>query len=494
MRRISLFLLLVLALTLSATTAPLQQRGAGDDKSMDRSEIVRKNLAPVSKDVLKVKFPRAQEKALSNGLTVLIIEDHRLPLVEVQFNISAAGPVFEPADMPGVANITATMLREGTKTRTSEQLAEQMAQLGASLGSSSQFGSYVTLVSASGLSDNFEKWFGIADDILLNPTFPAVELNRLKARLKVQLTQQRASPGFLESERFSKAVYGNHPASVIAPTPASVDAITSEVLRKWHDERYTPQNTVLGITGDVHAAELLPKLEQWLGGWKKTDLKEVPPPNPKPATAKKVYLVDRPNSVQTSLMMGNITIDRRSPDYIPLTVMNHILGGGAAARLFTNLREEKGYTYGAYSGFTALKYPGPWRAYADVRTDVTDGTMTEFVKEIQRIGAERVPESELEDAKRALVASFALGLEEPGTALSYAIISKLYDYPADYWDTYPARIMAVTAEDVQRVAKKYFNPDTMQIVAVGDASKIKSVMEKYGPVEVYKTDGTKAGN
>src|SRR5215475_9333929 len=189
MRRIYLFILLILALTSAATTAPAQQRGGagGDDKSTDRSEIVRKNRAPVSKDVLKVKFAKAQEKTLSNGLTVLIIEDHRLPLVTLQYNIGAAGPIYEPADTPGLASTTASMLREGTKTRTSEQIAEQTAQLGASVGASSGYGSSATVVSASGLSDNFEQWFAIANDILLNPTFPADELNRLKARLKVQL-------------------------------------------------------------------------------------------------------------------------------------------------------------------------------------------------------------------------------------------------------------------------------------------------------------------
>jgi zinc protease len=312
--------------------------------------------------------------------------------------------------------------------------------------------------------------------------------------MKVQLTQQRTSPNFLLSERFNRAVYGTHPGATISPTAASLDTITPEVLKKWHAERYTPQNSLLGITGDVKTSELVSKLERLLASWKKTDLKEVLPPNAKPSTAKKIYLVDRPGSVQTSLMMGNISIDRRDPDYIPLTVMNHVLGGGAAARLFVNLREEKGYTYGAYSSFTALKYPGPWRAYAEVRTEVTDGAMTEFIKEIQRLGAQRVPEKELEDAKRSLVASFALGLEEPETALNYAIISKIYGYPADYWDTYAAKVTAVSADDVQRIAKKYLSADSMQIVAVGDASKIKTVLEKYGPVEVYKVDGTRAGN
>ena len=158
-----------------------------------------------------------------------------------------------------------------------------------------------------------------------------------------------------------------------------------------------------------------------------------------------------------------------------------------------NLREEHGYTYGVYSSLTALKYPGPWRAYGDFRTEVTGGAMTEFFKEFQRIRDERVPASELDDSKHAIVASFALSLESNDDLLGYAIVRKVYGFPID-WDTYPAKIMAVTAADVQRVARKYLNPENMQVVAVGDLSKIKSVMEKYGPVEVYDADGKKVGN
>jgi predicted Zn-dependent peptidase len=172
-----------------------------------------------------------------------------------------------------------------------------------------------------------------------------------------------------------------------------------------------------------------------------------------------------------------------------MVVMNRIVGDGPAARLFLNLREEKGYTYGVYSNFTALKYPGPWRAGGDVRTEVTDGAMTEFFNEIRRIREEKVPAAELDDAKRSVVAGFALSLEQPTELLNYAITRKLYDFPADYWDTYPAKIMAVTPEEVQRVARTYISPVNIQIVAVGDASKIKPVLEKYGPVEVFVTEG-----
>src|SRR5215831_6495849 len=467
---------------------------AQEDHSADTSKVERKNRAPVSKDVLKATLPRATETTLSNGVVVLIMENHRLPLISIQYNISGAGPLFDPSNTSGLANIAALMLREGTKTKTSLEIAEQSAQLGAEISASAAFGSSSTLINASGLSDNDDQWLALTNDNILNANFPADELNRLKQRLKAQLRQQRANPNFLANERFSKAVYGSYPASVVSATNESIDAITSEMLAKWHQDRFKPQNTILGITGDVKAAEILPKLEKALGAWKKDDLKEILPPNPKPVASKRVFLVDRSGSVQTTVTLGNIAIDRRDPDYIPLTVLNRILGGGPAARLFLNLREEKGYTYGVYSSFTALKYPGPWRAGGDVRTEVTAGAMTEFYKEFQRLREEKVPAMELEEAKRAIVASFALSLERPSELLGYAILRKLYGFPADYWDTYPAQVMMVTAEDIERVARKYINPENLQIVAVGDVSKIKPIFEKYGTVEVYDAEGKRVGN
>ncbi len=477
-----------------ALSAGAQAPGSGgqDSKAVSVSKVERKNLAPVSKEILRVKLPKATETVLPNGLTVLILEDHRFPTVNVQLNLSGAGPIYEPAELPGLANVTAQLLREGTKTRTSKQLAEEVDTLGATITANAGWGSSATVIGAQGLSDNLEQWFPLVVDVLLNPTFPAEEVTKLKARLKGALRQQRAQPGFLANERFSKAVYGKHPAGVVTATEESLDALTPELMGKWHAERYTPQNAILGIAGDVRAATLVPKLKEWLAGWKKTELREILPPSATPTAARKVYVVDRPNSVQTTLSMGNIAIDRRDPDYISMVVLNRVLGAGPASRLFLNLREEKGYTYGVYSNFTALKYPGPWTAGGDLRTEVTEGAMTEFLKELNRIRTEKVSDAELDDARRSVVANFALSLESPTQLLSYETIRKLYGFPADYWDTYPAKIMAVTADDLLRAGRKYFNADTMQVVAVGDGSKITAVMEKFGPVEVFGTDGKPA--
>jgi zinc protease len=457
-------------------------------KTVPLSKVERKNKAPVSRDVLRVKLPKAAEFKLANGLTVLVIEDRRLPLVTARLLLEGAGALGDPPDLPGLANMTAAMLKEGTKTRSSKQIAEEIERLGATINASAPWGSEEANLTASGLSDNISEWLPLTADILLNPTFPESELNNLKQRMKVQLRQQRSSPFFLLQERFDRAVYGKHPAAITAPTPQSIDKITQEMLAKWHSEKYVPQNALLGIAGDVRpddVRQMLSKLPEWKGG---TDKAVLPVPT-MPVSGRKIFVVDRSGSVQTDVALGNIAVDRLDLDYVAMVVMDRVVGGGASARLFMNLREVHGYTYGAYSHLIARRYAGPWSAQGSMRTDATAGAMTEFMNEINRIRDQPVMESELEENKRAIVAGFARSLEQPNQLLDYALQLKIYGLPPDYWDTYPAKIMAVTAEQVQRVARKYIVPDNLQIVAVGDASKIKPVLDKFGPVEVYDTNG-----
>jgi zinc protease len=465
------------------------QGESAHDKSIPTSKVERLNRAPVSKDILNVKLPRPIETTLPNGIHLLILEDHRFPLVTAQFDIDGSGPMYEPAGQPGLAGATARLLADGTKTRTSKQIAEQIDSLGAALSASAGFGSGSTVVAASGLSDTFEQWFALTADVLLHPSFPADELAQYQARAKSALLQQRSQPGFLANQTMSRALYGTYPASVVSATPESLDSLTPVMLRDWHDKHYAPQNTILAVSGDVHAETLIPKLRQWLAEWQRSKVPVKFPPGPPPASKEKIFLVDRPESVQTTLLMGNLAIDRTSPDYPALVVLNEVLGAGSASRLFLNLREEKGYTYGVYSNLIARKYAGPWTAGGDLRTEVTDGAMTEFLRELNRIRDEKVPDDELGAARRSVVARFALSLESPQQLIGYAITRKAYNFPADYWDKYPAQIVAIQADDVQRVAKKYIDPATMQVVAVGDAGKIKTVLEKYGPVEIVDSSG-----
>jgi zinc protease len=244
------------------------------------------------------------------------------------------------------------------------------------------------------------------------------------------------------------------------------------------------------VLGDISARQIKPKLESLLASWTGAGTK--PPTLPLPGVIKgrTVILVDRPSSVQTAFYLGNRAFDRCSPDYIPAQVMNRVLGGGPASRLFRNIREAKGYTYGISSGLTASQYMNLFSLQTSVRTEVTGDALREIVKEFSDIRSQLVPRDELENAKRALVASFALSTENQATALSNATTIK--EYPclaADYWDTYPEKVAAVTAADVQRVAQKYVPLDDLVIVAVGDGSKIRSVLAGFGTIEEWDSEG-----
>jgi len=477
-----------------AAPAGAQQPG---DKSTSTSKVVRMNRAPVSTEVLRVKLPKPYETTLPNGLRVLVLEDHRFPLVTVNLIILGAGATAEPADSPGLASTTAVMLNEGTASRNSKQIAEESERLGADIGFFAGFGGTTANMVGSGLSDNFNDWFALALDQLLHPTFPADELAKWKQRAAVRLRQQRSSPQFLLRERYSLALYCANPdeqstclpEARVTETPASIEGMTPEKLAAWHKGRYVPQNGILAVAGDVDTKELVAKLTNDLASWKRTDLVDQPPAATKAVSERHVYLVDRPNSVQTTVWLGNVAVDRRDPDYISVVVANRVFGGGPSARLFLNLREEKGYTYGVYSNFTAVRYAGPWAASGDVTRDVTEGAMHEFLYEITRLGKDAVPDAELGDARRAVVAGFALSLEQPDRLLGYAVENAIYHLPADYWDTYPAKISAVSPADVTRVAAKYLDPAKIQIVAVGEAKKVLPVFEKYGAVKLYDTQG-----
>ena len=265
--------------------------------------------------------------------------------------------------------------------------------------------------------------------------------------------------------------------------------MTPEMLQKFHSANYRPNNAIFAIVGDVKPAEIVSKLEKTFGAWPRADVPRVNIPKVSETGPAKIYVINRVPSVQTNLLLGNLSIERTDPDYYALSVMNQVLGGGPSARLFLNLREDKGYTYGAYSGLSAFKYRGTLRANTEVRTEVTKGSMDELMYELKRLRDEKVPEEEFERAKRTIIGSFALQLEQPQTLLNNIITQKLYGLPSDYWDTYTQKIAAITPDDVQRVAKKYVDLGRLQVVAVGDAGKIADVLKQYGPVEIYDSEG-----
>jgi zinc protease len=454
-----------------------------------------KGKAPVNEEILKIKLPRAQEADLSNGAHLMVLEDHRVPSIQFQIIMIGAGGYYDPSDIPGLADTTASLMDEGTTSKTSEQIAQALDTMAASVGVSANQGSQIATLTGSALTDQFDHVLTLAADILLNPSFPEKELGLYKVRARASLEEQRTDPDFLREERYSKAIYGSHPASSMGLTRESLEKVTRDALVAFHKKNYVPDHAIIGVSGDITLAEARTKFEGALKTWAKSNTQRPGVVDPPDSGAMKVSLVNRPGSVQTAFMVGEQALNRAAPDYDAVTVMNQILGG-SNGRLFRELRERKGYTYGVYSFARALRYRGDVRAQMDVRTDVTEASLRDMLAEFAKMRDEVVPPGEFKDAQRALTASFALSLENPAELLNLYIVRQLYNFPVDYWDRYTDRITAVTPAQVQAAARKYLDPKKLQIVAVGDAAKIQPALKSFGPLETFDDEGkpVKAGN
>jgi zinc protease len=460
----------------------------GQDKSTPMSKIERLNRAPVNKEILRVQLPRPTVVKLPNGLTLILIEDHKLPTVTFTMWISP-GQMGDPADLPGLASFTADMLREGTAHRTSAQIAAQTDSLGATLNANAAFSASYTAINAAGLVGDAEHILDLMSDVVLHPSFAPDELAQYKRREAAALEQRLSNPGFLAVQAMRRALYVEGPLSVSSPSKESIEKVTSADLQKFHDRHYVPGNALLGVIGDFRTEDMRVLVAKQFGTWAGAGEAALAAPNMAATPAAKITLVDRPGSVQTFLLAADRTIPRNDPDYYALTVMNQVLGGGPQSRLFLDLREEHSYTYGAYSSVSSEMHSGDWDATAAVRTPVTDGSMERFAYEFKQIRDEPVPASELDDARRAIVAGFALSLERPAQLLNNILQVEHFGLPADYWDKYPDRIAAVDAAQVQAAAKKYLDLGHLQWVAVGDEKQIRDALMKYGSVTVVNAEG-----
>ncbi len=475
----ALLMSLCLVASTQAQEPALSDAASAVDAAESLNSVQRKNRAPVNTEVLMPTLPPAHEAQLENGIQIVLIEDRKLPTFVLQLVIDR-GSIAEPPGKEGLALVTAAQLRQGTRTRSAQQIAEALDSLGASFGARADLGSIV--VTVSGLSEHLDATLEIFADVLRNPTFPQRELDSFKQRFISQMESQRSNSRFVAQEKLAEAIYGDFPAGTLLPPESAIQGLTSADLAAFHAANFAPNLAMVLAAGDLTLASFKPKLARILGDWKKKDIAPTQFAKVTPPEKGRVFVIDRPNAVQTSLVMGSLAIKGDDPDRFALSVMNRILGGSPAARLFTNLREEKGYTYGAYSSVSSDRYPGTATAAAEVRTEVTGGAMQEFMEEFERIAEEPVSDTELADAKRAIVGSFALSLENPQSFLSYVFRQKLYGFPENYWEQYPRYINAVAKADVARVAAKYFDPSRMQIVAVGEADAIREVMAKYGEI------------
>lgn len=434
-----------------------------------------------------LNLPEPFESTLANGLQVVVVEDRRLPLVSFRLAFRS-GDASDPAALPGLSNMMSHLLTEGTETRTSRQIAEEVERLGATLtvGSGSDF----TTVAGSALSIYSEEVLELMADVTLRSSFPQNEVDLARENTKQLLIQQRAQPTFLASERMSQVIFGEHPYARISPTPESLDAMTREQFLAFRQTTMVPNNAVMLVVGDVDHDTVLARVTELFGNWAARTLPELNFPAPPNREARTTYLVDRPGSAQSNIVIANLGITRISPDYFPMLLMHTILGANASSRLFMNLREEKGYTYGAYSSLDARRLLGTVRVSAEVRTGVTGVSVHEFFHELERIREEVVSAEEIANAKSYLTGVFPIRIETQDGLIDQLVSIKMFDLPDDYLLTYRDSVNAVTPEEIQRVAQSSVTPDRAAIVVVGDAAEISGQIPLYSNViELYDTEG-----
>lgn len=420
----------------------------------------------ISASALEVK-----KEVLPNGLKVIYVERHNLPIVIVNLTIKASS-LDEDDKKAGTAYLTSTMLREGTKKRTSSEISDEIEFLGASLSSS--VNSDYTSLSLSILKKDIEKGFELFSDVLLHPTFPEDELKRKKELLRGSLKQKEQDPSFVASKEFIKEVYGDHPyGRLLTGTPETIENIQRQDIINFYNSYYTPDNAFLVVAGDITKEELDGLIKKYLYEWQ-TKRKGVAQKKALEVNkTKKIKVIDKDVS-QANIIFGHIGVSRDNPDYYAITVMNYILGGGGlTSRLMKTIREEMGLTYSIYSSFTANMESGHFEIEVQTKNENASTVIKEIINHIEKIKKEPVSEQELEDAKSFLIGSFPRRLETTKRVTEFLSAVEFYNLGDDYMEKYPKYIQNVTLEDVLRVAKKYLNTDNFVLVVVGNKKNLR---------------------
>lgn len=419
---------------------------------------------------------------LKNGMTVLVVEDHKLPRISVGLSLDP-GQIFE-GDKAGVARLTGDLLSEGTKLRDKATLDQDVDYIGARLGTGP------TGVNTSGLSKYADQLFDIAAEVAMEPAFPSSSFDKLKNQFATSLKNERDNPGTIRSNVSRALLYGvDHPSGELV-NETTVNAVSLKDCETFYKTYWKPNIATLVIVGDIQVDQARNLAEAYFGGWKGKFKKPVTFDAPAKQNNTRIALVNRDASVQSSIIVTNtLYLPVGHPDAEAMSVMNQILGAGSAGRLFQNLREDKAYTYGAYSNYGSSQYVSSFDASAEVRNAVTDSAVAEFLYEINRIQTETVSAEDLRAAKNNLSGSFGRSLESPRTVARFASNILEYGLPSDYYNTYLKRLEAVSVEDVQRVANTYIEEGHFLILIVGKALDIAPGLERLGfPIEYYTLD------
>jgi len=433
-----------------------------------------------------LKMPAVQEARLANGLRLVVVPMHEVPLVQVILSVAGGGR--EDGPRPGLATFTAGMLDKGAGSRDANTLAADVAYLGATLFAGADWNGVNVALRVPKRS--MGPALDLMADVALRPVFSSAEVKRQRDLRLANLVQQRDNPGAVASLHYNAIVFPEgHPYHrPLGGDSASTAGLDSATVRAFYQRAFRPDRATIVITGDITLPEARAELERRFGSWKALGMatppmKQALPPSSRPS---RVYLIDKPGAAQSVIRIGHRGVERSSSDYYAIQVMNTLLGGSFSSRLNSNLRETKGYTYGARSSFDFQPLPGAFTASADVRTDVTDSSLVEFFRELRRIRDSVVDPIELERTKQYLALRVPGSFETTSQMAGQVGTLLTFGLAFTWFDDYVRRIMAVTAADVQRVAREYIRPDSVSIVIVGDVPKIRPGIERLGlgPVEL----------
>jgi predicted Zn-dependent peptidase len=422
-------------------------------------------------------LPKTERLTLKNGMRVTLVPYGSVPKVTVTA-VVRAGNLNEQPNQVWLADLMGRMLKEGTSSRTGEQIAREAAEMGGQVNVLVAMDT--TSVSGDVLSQHGSRLVALLADVLRNPQFPASELKRHQTDMLRQVSIAKSQPGPIANELFRRILYPNHPYGRLYPTPEMISGYRIEDVRKFYADNFGAGRTHLYVAGRFDAAEMRRAItsafEPWAAGT------PVYTNIPKPKAVGEIHLVDRPNTPQATLYVGLPVVDPSHPDYIPFVVTNSLLGGSFGSRITSNIREAKGYTYSPISQLSSRYRDAYWVEIADVTTDVTGPALKEIVYEIDRLRKEAPPEAELQGIKNYLAGIFVLQNSSRAGVIAQLASADLHGHPPDYLSTYVQRIMAVTPRDVQRIAQQYLAPDKMAVVVVGDRAKVEPQLAPFGKV------------
>ena len=423
------------------------------------------------------EFPTAATKTLPNGLRVFVVTDHREPAVAARLVILSAGSIQDPAGMPGVAGMTAGLLTQGTANRSAKEIAEAIDFVGGSLDAKA--GRDATTATLDVVKKDLGIGMDLLSDVVLHPSFRAEELDRQRQQLLSDLEVQYSDPNYLATLAFARTLYGDSPYGLPeAGTPATIKKLQREDFVKFHDANYAPNQAVLGFAGDITPEEAFAVTEKYFGDWPKLDVPAAPPQVPSSATATHVWLIDKPDAVQTQIRVGRIAIRRADPDFLPLDVTNHIFGGSYNSRLNTEVRIKKGLTYGASSAFTPHRYTGSLSVETYTRTEATVDATKLVMDLLTGMSQGKISQKELDFARDYLAGVYPIETETAEQVADRVLTVAAFDLPTDFNQTYPAKVRATSLEQVRATARKYFTTGDLDIVLVGNVSAFRDALKK----------------